>query len=214
MRLDFFHHPDENAAWRRLFAQLDRMERKLDMADMTLDDVLADTTAERTEVDSLATLAAGIKAQLDQALAGQTLSPAAQAKVNKIFQNIEDNKAAISAAILANTPSTTTPPGTGGTGVTSTAVTSSMNPATVGAPVTLSAVVSQATPASPVVPPTGTVQFLSDGVAVGTGTLDATGTATLAVSTLAAGTHAVTAVYSGDAANASSTSGALTQTVA
>lgn len=184
------------------------------MADVTLDDILADTTAERTEVDALATLTAGIKTQLDQALAGATLTPAQQAKVNAIFTNIENNKAAISAAILANTPSTTTPPATGGTGVTSVAVTSSVNPATVGAPVTLTAVVSQSTPASPVVVPTGTVQFLDNGAEIGTGTLDATGTASLAVSTLASGPHSITAIYSGDGTNATSTSSALTQTVA
>lgn len=80
------------------------------MADVTLDQVLADTTAEKTEVDSLATLAAGIKAQLDQALSGATLSPDQQAKVNQIFANIETNKAAIVASITANTPSAAPPP--------------------------------------------------------------------------------------------------------
>ena len=183
------------------------------MADHTLDDILADTTAETTADASIVTLLDGLQTQLTQALSGQTISPAAQAKVNAIFANMKTNDAAIAAAIAANTPISTTPPATGGTAVTTTTIASSMNPATVGAPVTLSAVVTQTSPASPVVVPTGTVQFQDAGVSVGSGTLDATGTATMAVSTLAAGDHPITAVYSGDGANAGSTSGALTETI-
>lgn len=184
------------------------------MADVTLDDILADTQAESTADASIVTLLNGLQTQLTQALSGQTISPAAQAKVNAIFKNMQANDAAISAAILANTPASPTPPASGGTAGTSTAVTSSINPSTVGAPVTLSAVVAETSPATPPAVPTGTVQFLDAGVAIGTGTLDPTGTATLAVTTLASGSHTITAVYSGDGANAGSTSSALTQVVA
>jgi hypothetical protein len=61
--------------------------------------------------------------------------------------------------------------------------------------------------------PTGTVTF-KDGVTVlGTGTLDANGRATLAVSTAAVGSHAITAVYGGGAGFGGSTSPSLTQVV-
>lgn len=182
------------------------------MADTTLDDILAETNAETTADASIVALLDGLQTQLTQALSGQTLTPAAQAKVDKIFATMKANDAAISAAILANTPAGPTPP-TGGTGATTTTVTSSVSPSTVGAPVTLSAVVAEVSPATPPVTPTGTVQFLDGSAPLGTGTLDATGVGTLAVSTLASGSHSITAVYSGDAANAGSTSSALTQVV-
>ena len=69
------------------------------MADTTLDDILADTTAETTADASIVTLLNGLQTQLTQALSGQTLTPAAQAKVNAIFKNMQANDAAISAAI-------------------------------------------------------------------------------------------------------------------
>lgn len=89
----------------RSIQEFTNIERHQSMADHTLDDILADTTAERSDIDALATLAAGIKTQLDQALSGATLTPAQQARVNAIFTNIEANKDALAAAILANTPS-------------------------------------------------------------------------------------------------------------
>jgi hypothetical protein len=56
--------------------------------------------------------------------------------------------------------------------------------------------------------PTGAVIFYDGAVILGAGTLSA-GSATLSVSTLSAGTHAITARYTGDAANAQSTSAPL-----
>jgi hypothetical protein len=54
--------------------------------------------------------------------------------------------------------------------------------------------------------PTGTVNFMDGGSPVGTSSLDASGVAKLSISTLAAGTHNITAVYSGDTNYASFTS--------
>lgn len=91
---------------------------------------------------------------------------------------------------------------------TTTTVTSAPNPSIVLFPVTFTAQVkgNGATP-------TGTVNFLADGVAMGSSTLDATGTATFIYSALTVGTHSITAVYLGDTNDAGSTSGAISQVV-
>lgn len=96
---------------------------------------------------------------------------------------------------------------------TATALTSSANPAIHGTPVTFTAVVA----ATGTVAPTGTVNFYDGTVQIGSGTLAAAGTtsalATFQTSTLAAGTHAITALYSGDAKDFTSTSAVLSETV-
>ncbi|PJD95947.1 MAG: hypothetical protein CK425_07315 [Parachlamydia sp.] len=61
--------------------------------------------------------------------------------------------------------------------------------------------------------PTGFVTFLAGTTPLGTGELDSTGHATFATSALAAGSHLITAVYSGDTNFASATSPAATQVV-
>jgi large repetitive protein len=57
------------------------------------------------------------------------------------------------------------------------------------------------------------VAFMDAGVSIGSGTVDSTGAAAFSTSTLAVGDHPITAVYSGDASNATSTSSVLTQTI-
>jgi hypothetical protein len=86
--------------------------------------------------------------------------------------------------------------------VSTTAVASSLNPATAGQSVTFTATVTGSSP-------TGTVQFMDGAASLGTPVALTASTATLTSSTLSAGTHPITAVYSGDAANAPSTSGVL-----
>ena len=95
---------------------------------------------------------------------------------------------------------------------TTTTLTSSVNPATAGSPVTLTASVTGSSP-------TGTVS-LADGSSALSGCtgLALTGsgntrTAACTTSSLAAGTHSIVATYSGDAANAPSTSAALSQVI-
>jgi hypothetical protein len=60
---------------------------------------------------------------------------------------------------------------------------------------------------------TGTVTFVDGSTTLGSGTLNASGVATLTVSTLAVGSHSITAVYSGDSSFNGSTSSAVTVTV-
>ena len=91
---------------------------------------------------------------------------------------------------------------------TSTALVSSPNPAAVGANVTFTATVSSATAGTI----SGTVTFFDGVTSLGPGTI-AAGVASLATTTLAAGSHSITAQYGGDANYAASTSTAVTQVV-
>jgi hypothetical protein len=92
---------------------------------------------------------------------------------------------------------------------TTTSIESSSNPSSDGQAVTFTARVTFTEPGTP----GGIVTFSSDGTAIGTGTLDGTARASFTTSALAIGTHAITAVYSGDANFAGSASLALTQTI-
>jgi Bacterial Ig-like domain (group 3)/FG-GAP-like repeat/Domain of unknown function DUF11 len=94
-----------------------------------------------------------------------------------------------------------------GSGVTSTTtlLAASPNPAVVGQQVTFTATVSPA----PTGTPTGTVSFYNGATLLGTGTVNSAGIATFATSGLTAGTASITAVYSGNAGFATSTSATL-----
>ncbi len=96
------------------------------------------------------------------------------------------------------------------TGSTKTALTASSDSIVVGSSVTFTATV---TGASGVPAPTGTVTFVDGTTSLGTGTLNGSGVATYSSSTLAAGSHSVTASYAGDANNASSVSSAVAVSV-
>lgn len=69
----------------------------------TLDEVLSLVSESNTVQDSLIVLVKGIKAQLDEVLAGN-LSPENQAKVDAIFASVEEQKAETSEAVTENTP--------------------------------------------------------------------------------------------------------------
>jgi len=89
---------------------------------------------------------------------------------------------------------------------TTTSLTSSLNPSTSGQSVTFTATVTGSSP-------TGTVQF-KDGVSnLGSAVPLAGGTASFTTSSLTSGGHSITAVYSGDSNNTTSTSAPLAQTV-
>jgi hypothetical protein len=88
---------------------------------------------------------------------------------------------------------------------TSMSLAASPNPATVGQAVTLTAAVSPAAA-------TGTMQFLDGGTLLGTVPVT-NGAASFSTSAFAAGSHSLTVVYSGDAANLSSSSVVFTESV-
>ena len=93
---------------------------------------------------------------------------------------------------------------------TTTTLTSSLNPATVGANVTFTATVTSATAGTI----TGSVIFFDGALQIGSQvTIGAGGVATVTTAGLTAGTHSITAQYSGDANFATSTSAALTETI-
>jgi RHS repeat-associated protein len=101
---------------------------------------------------------------------------------------------------------------TSGTVATSTAVTSDASAGSVfGQLVTFTATVSTVPPGAGT--PTGMVQFIVDGSNFGSPVSLSGGSATLATSSLAVGTHTITASYAGDTNFNASTSANLTQTV-
>ena len=93
---------------------------------------------------------------------------------------------------------------------TSVAVTSSEHPSVFGDSVTFTATVTPAADGG--TPPTGTVIFYSGTTVLGSQTMTGT-TATITTSSLAIGTHSITADYGGDSENAASNSPAFSQEV-
>jgi hypothetical protein len=92
------------------------------------------------------------------------------------------------------------------------AVTSNENPSNIGQDITFTATVSGNDGGGDV--PSGDVDFLSNGVNVGSGSLNQSGQAVFDTASLSIGTHAITAQYLGDAHySASTTTSSLTQTV-
>jgi large repetitive protein len=89
-------------------------------------------------------------------------------------------------------------------------LTSSPNPSSYGTAVTFSAVVTSGS----TVAPTGTVKFLDGSTQIGTSTITGTtGVATFTTSSLASGSHTITAAYQGSPNHGPGTSAPLVQTV-
>jgi MYXO-CTERM domain-containing protein len=93
-------------------------------------------------------------------------------------------------------------------GPSTTTLASAANPSVFGQPVQLTATVTGTGTT-----PTGTVTFLDGGAPIGSATLNGAGQATLTTSTLAVGSHSLTASYAGDGNFAASTSSPLSQVV-
>jgi hypothetical protein len=100
---------------------------------------------------------------------------------------------------------------------TSPAVISSLNMSVSGQTVTFTATITVSSPGSTAAAnPSGTLTFADGSTSIGQGTLNTTGattTASFSTSTMAVGTHTITASYSGDS-NFLASSGTLTETVA
>ena len=94
---------------------------------------------------------------------------------------------------------------------TTTNLSSSASTSVFGQSVTFTATIGVVAPGAGVL--TGSVTFKDGSTTLGTGTLNSTGQATFATTTLAVGSHTITAVYGGDLNFSGSTSAALAQTV-
>lgn len=103
-------------------------------------------------------------------------------------------------------PSTGVCSGGSAIGATTTAVISSLSPSVVGQSLTFTATVTGTTP-------TGTVQFKDGATNLGAPVALSGGVAAISISSLTPGTHSITAVYGGDADDATSTSPAISQVV-
>ncbi len=99
--------------------------------------------------------------------------------------------------------------GSGVLNATTTKIASSQNPSKVGQAVTFTATVTAATGPTPI---TGNVTFSDGSTVLGTVALASNGKASLTTSSLAFGSHTITAAYAGDSAHGTS-SASLTQTV-
>lgn len=95
---------------------------------------------------------------------------------------------------------------------TTTTLTSSANPSVTGQAITLTAGVAFSGLGTASGTPTGTIKFMEGSTVLGTVTLNPSAVATLTINPTG-GSHAYTAVYSGDSAFATSTSATLTQQV-
>lgn len=74
------------------------------MVDRTIDETLAAATAASTRTDSVIAYAAGLKTQLDAALANVSIPPDVQAKINQIFDLDTADAVKVDAALNANVP--------------------------------------------------------------------------------------------------------------
>jgi len=135
-------------------------------------------------------------ANLTQIVAGSPLSVASNA-VNYTFP-------AYSATVLVFTSASTT------LTATTTTLTVSATQVTSGQSVTFTATV---TPTSGSGTPTGSMTFLDGATQLATAALNTSGVATFSSSSLALGTHTITAVYGGDSNFSTSTSAAATVTI-
>jgi len=120
---------------------------------------------------------------------------------NGMTDIVVSNNAGSNVGVLIN--------GTASRTATATSLGSSLDPSAIGLPVTFTAQVTTQGPGTP----TGTVAFYDGATKIATSTLNSNGVATFTISTLAAGTHYMTAVYSGDSNFAPSSSITGTQIV-
>lgn len=81
----------------RELAAIKQMEIK-EMA--SIDDLVGEVAKEKDEIASVKTFVAGIESKLADALAGASLSPANQAKVDQLFVDLQANSSELAGAIV------------------------------------------------------------------------------------------------------------------
>ena len=144
-----------------------------------------------TNLGSAVTISAGVA----QSAATTTLPTGADA-VTAVYSGDANYSTSTSGTLTYTVTAVTT--------TTAVTATSASNPIIQGSTVTLAATVTQSPGAAPVA--TGTVQFQVDGTNLGAAvTLSGTGTASTTSTTIAQGSHTITANYSGDYASSSGT---------
>jgi hypothetical protein len=121
-----------------------------------------------------------------------------------VSNSLNYNFPAYSATVFVFTPETSSPV------ATTTSLSASSTHAISGQAITCTATVA---PKSGSGVPTGTVTFSDGGTQIGTRSLNSSGSAAFDTSSLAIGSHAITAAYSGDANFAASTSAAVSVTI-
>ena len=128
-----------------------------------------------------------------------TTLPLGSSSLSAMYSGNIDYAASTSAPVIVSVTSPTT-----------TTLTGSPSPSIFGQSVTLTATVTSTTMGTAI---TGSMAFKNGAATLGTSTLNASGVATLALTTLPVGTLSLTAVYAGDSNFAGSTSTALSFTV-
>ena len=139
-----------------------------------------------------------------------------QFTINSIASDSSGNVTLLDATFTQNCEQPTAPPLNGVVkyriphiASTSTALSTSASTAPYATAVTFTATVTPSAGGAA----TGSVTFADGGTTLGTGTLDASGTATLTTWALAIGSHSITAAYGGDAGDTASTSPAVSVVV-
>jgi len=93
--------------------QLNRIEKKIDlltkeikMADVNIDQLLADATNETTVIGSIQSAVAALQVELAKALSGVSIPPDVQVKMNSLFDTMTSNDTALANALASGTPVT------------------------------------------------------------------------------------------------------------
>ena len=85
------------------------LQKQVNKMAASIDDIIADVSAENTTLDSLDTAINGIQQMLKDALANETIPPAVQAKIDSVFATVEANKAKLAKAMTDSVPPAPTP---------------------------------------------------------------------------------------------------------
>ena len=87
----------------------ERIQNQLESMAKTLEEILADVAAEDTHEESTQTLLDGVRQQVTDALAGVDLHDEAQAKLDKVFTDLETHNEKVSSALTGDEPGSVSP---------------------------------------------------------------------------------------------------------